>query len=67
MAESFEKKILDEAQDVLDSEGFDLSDDTLDAIAGGQQFSADSDSSSVGGCVKTDEEVFNPLVGRKVN
>ena len=38
MAESFEKKIGDESQDFMDSENFDLSDDALDAIAGGALF-----------------------------
>ena len=67
MAESFEKKIGDESQDVMDSESFDLGDDVLDAIAGGTRRAAHPDSSSLDTSVKTDEEPFNPLLGRKVN
>ena len=38
MAESFEKKIGDESQELMDSESFELNDDALDAIAGGGLF-----------------------------
>ena len=45
MTESFEKKIADESQDLMDAEGFELSDNTLDAIAGGAPFAAASGNS----------------------
>ena len=45
MTESFEKKIADESQELMDSEGFELSDDALDAIAGGRLRGDDSGAS----------------------
>ena len=42
MAESFEKKIGDESQELMDSDSFELNDNTLDAIAGGAPFAAGS-------------------------
>ena len=41
MSQLNEKKILDESQELMDSDSFDLSDDLLDAIAGGRKVGID--------------------------
>ena len=45
MSQLNEKKIADESQELMDSEGFQLSDDALDAIAGGRLRGDDSGTS----------------------
>ena len=45
MSQLNEKKIADESQELMDSEGFQLSDDALDAIAGGRKVGIDDNPS----------------------